>query len=433
MSLQDDNENLKIVSGEELIKSLLVNETEDDSIKWDNEFESDHESDPTLITIQTHDKRFHADDVGAISLLTSYYNNQPNTNVTLIRSRDKSLLETSDIIVDVGGIYNPDTHRYDHHQEECNETFFEFGKIPMSSIGMVWKHFGKELLGLYIQAQVEFAGIDFGIDFDVDYENKLHDLHGVIYSKIILEIDAHDNGVVMIEGGKRNFWSNMNISSIIGSLNTSNINDEVEQMKAFEKAVSLFGTVFEIKLREVIRKYFDYNASYEIVKTHLENIPYNREYLIITTEKIDTIYKCLNKLDPNYQIKFLIFHNPEEDKNITIRTRSTPENFFVPIIPLLSEKILKDRLGDNSDDLIFVHKNLFIAKTTTIESAFAIVGHSLIENSKYIRSSETVPQSYLNLNNLKPRGIGEWLLTGAMAAGGLVLAGVLLKNNESLE
>jgi len=32
------------------------------------------------------------------------------------RTRDASELAECDVVVDVGAVYNPDTHRYDHHQ-----------------------------------------------------------------------------------------------------------------------------------------------------------------------------------------------------------------------------------------------------------------------------------------------------------------------------
>ena len=32
------------------------------------------------------------------------------------RTRDPKVLEQCDVVVDVGGVYDPDTHRYDHHQ-----------------------------------------------------------------------------------------------------------------------------------------------------------------------------------------------------------------------------------------------------------------------------------------------------------------------------
>ncbi len=34
----------------------------------------------------------------------------------VFRTRDPALLAVCDIVVDVGGVYDPATHRYDHHQ-----------------------------------------------------------------------------------------------------------------------------------------------------------------------------------------------------------------------------------------------------------------------------------------------------------------------------
>lgn len=37
-------------------------------------------------------------------------------DATLVRTRDPKKLEECDIIIDVGGVYDPSAHRYDHHQ-----------------------------------------------------------------------------------------------------------------------------------------------------------------------------------------------------------------------------------------------------------------------------------------------------------------------------
>jgi uncharacterized UPF0160 family protein len=36
--------------------------------------------------------------------------------IELIRTRDPQELEKCDVVVDVGGVYDHNTHRYDHHQ-----------------------------------------------------------------------------------------------------------------------------------------------------------------------------------------------------------------------------------------------------------------------------------------------------------------------------
>lgn len=35
----------------------------------------------------------------------------------IVRSRDQAVLDTCDLVVDVGGVYEPSRHRYDHHQK----------------------------------------------------------------------------------------------------------------------------------------------------------------------------------------------------------------------------------------------------------------------------------------------------------------------------
>jgi uncharacterized UPF0160 family protein len=38
------------------------------------------------------------------------------SDAEIIRTRDENVLKTCDIVVDVGGKYEPSSHRYDHHQ-----------------------------------------------------------------------------------------------------------------------------------------------------------------------------------------------------------------------------------------------------------------------------------------------------------------------------
>lgn len=311
------------------------------------------------ITIVTHDKRFHADDVASVSLLTSLYSNM-DYEVKLIRTRDPELWKKADILVDVGGVYDPDEGKFDHHQTSCNDTFSPSCKIPMSSVGMVWKHYGQLILEKFnenLEAE--------------DIEN----LHSEIYYKTILELDGHDNGILPIEGGTKNYNINMTIGSIISSLNSESRDDEDDQMNRFREAVRLFGELFEIKFNDIISKYLDYKRNLEIIRKHITS----EEYIHIPI-KTNTIYRCLNEVDREEKIKFLILSS-ENDKDFTVRTRNK-SNSFSPMIPLINEVSAKKLLDD---DLVFIHKNLFIGKTKTLESAILLVKASLKshQNFKY--------------------------------------------------
>ena len=62
------------------------------------------------------------------------------------RSRDPEVWKDADILIDVGGEYDPARHRYDHHQKGFAETFGHGHSIKLSSAGLVYKHFGEKII-----------------------------------------------------------------------------------------------------------------------------------------------------------------------------------------------------------------------------------------------------------------------------------------------
>ncbi len=117
--------------------------------------------------IGTHNGSFHADDVFAVAALSILH---PDYEVR--RSRDQEVWDSCDYLVDVGGFYNHDQKIYDHHFR--NGPTHEDG-LPMSSIGLIWKHYGKEICG----------------------GNKI--ISDRICIQLIRGIDANDNGVVLTQ------------------------------------------------------------------------------------------------------------------------------------------------------------------------------------------------------------------------------------------
>lgn len=78
------------------------------------------------MTIITHDGVFHADEVTAIALLETF---RYSSDVTIKRTRSARAMTSADMLVDVGGVYDPEKKYFDHHQEDYD------GKL--SSAGMV--------------------------------------------------------------------------------------------------------------------------------------------------------------------------------------------------------------------------------------------------------------------------------------------------------
>lgn len=80
-------------------------------------------------TIGTHSGTFHCDEILACYLLSKH----PDfAGHKVLRTRDQSLLDQCDIVVDVGNVFDPSKKRFDHHQNTFHETFSslrpEFGE-----------------------------------------------------------------------------------------------------------------------------------------------------------------------------------------------------------------------------------------------------------------------------------------------------------------
>ena len=87
--------------------------------------------------IITHSGAFHSDEIFATALILMYV----NSNMEIIRTRDKKILETSkkdndSWVIDVGGVHNPDLLNFDHHQKEFEGCWSDGN--PKSSFGLIW-------------------------------------------------------------------------------------------------------------------------------------------------------------------------------------------------------------------------------------------------------------------------------------------------------
>jgi uncharacterized UPF0160 family protein len=116
--------------------------------------------------IVTHNEYFHPDDVFGVAVLQILL--EGKFDVEVVRTRDSKKISKADYVLDVGGVYDPEKKRFDHHQgggagERTNG-------IPYASFGLLWKEYGEEISG----SLEVFEAID---------------------EKLVQPIDAEDNGV----------------------------------------------------------------------------------------------------------------------------------------------------------------------------------------------------------------------------------------------
>lgn len=120
-------------------------------------------------SLGTHSGSFHADEVTATALLIIF---DLVDLSKLVRTRDLDRLDMCEFVCDVGGVYDPNLKRFDHHQSSYTG--------EMASAGMVLKYLHDE----GVMDEALFAALNNGL---------------------ILGVDAHDNGRVTPELGHCSF------------------------------------------------------------------------------------------------------------------------------------------------------------------------------------------------------------------------------------
>ncbi|HEX8788659.1 MAG TPA: MYG1 family protein [Telluria sp.] len=85
--------------------------------------------------IVTHGGKFHADDAWAVATLKVLY-----PDADLVRTRDPAIIATADFVIDVGGVWDPATGRFDHHQKGFSGA--RQSGVPYASAGLVWRDYG---------------------------------------------------------------------------------------------------------------------------------------------------------------------------------------------------------------------------------------------------------------------------------------------------
>jgi len=88
-----------------------------------------------FMLIVTHSGKFHADDAWAVAVLKVLH---PDSQI--VRTRDAAIIEQADFAVDVGGIWDPASGRFDHHQKGFDGA--RQSGVVYASAGLVWREYG---------------------------------------------------------------------------------------------------------------------------------------------------------------------------------------------------------------------------------------------------------------------------------------------------
>jgi uncharacterized UPF0160 family protein len=283
-------------------------------------------------TIVTHNGNFHADDVFSVAALKQIL---PSFN--LIRTRDLAIMAKADIVIDVGGEYDAEAGRFDHHQRGgAGER--ENG-IPYSSFGLIWQKYGLDIC----EGNQEVANaVDAGL---------------------VSTIDAIDCGHV--EG----IYDGISLSQTISMFNPT-WQEDSHFDSCFDEAVEFASRV----LKRFIASSSGGISAKTIVAKAIENAQDPR---VIVLQKYTPWKRTVHALAE----KALYIVYPSQTGQWRIQTVPVEPGSFEDRKPLpkawagLSDKDLQEVTG--IDDAMFCHNGLFIAGAESFESTMKMASIAL--------------------------------------------------------
>jgi uncharacterized UPF0160 family protein len=280
--------------------------------------------------IVTHHGVFHADDVFAVATLLLRV-----PHAKWIRTRDPNVVEAADIVVDVGGVYDPERGRFDHHQRDCTESWPN--GIKKSSFGMVWSQVGRALCS----------------------SDSVFD---TVTRELVMPIDASDNGQALTKGAVDVFEGvrSLSLSAVIATMN----GDDGQFDVRFARAVA-FAQDF---LRDVIARAAAREAAKDVVLTAIQAA--GAEAPVVVLPRFVPWQETLVRAAPS--ALFVVF--PAETGD-TWMVQSVP----VAVGSFQARKLLPESWAGLRDaafsqvagvpDGVFCHQGRFICGARSLESA----------------------------------------------------------------
>ncbi|MCX6751783.1 MAG: MYG1 family protein [Candidatus Nomurabacteria bacterium] len=296
-----------------------------------------------MVKLVTHNGSFHADDVFAAATL-SLMLEKKGESFEIIRTRNHEIIKEGDYVFDVGGTYDADANRFDHHQiggagkRPVLPSLGGENGIEYASFGLVWKKFGKELTG----------------------SDKIVEL---IDKHIAIPIDASDNGFDLVESKYNALPYSIQhfFESMSPTWRETNITDDEIFLKCIEIAKIVLS-------REIIQARDSILAEEKVISIYQKAT--DKRIIVL-----DENYPYQDILDNLKELLFIIYPRTNDNlwgvkaarKNKT--TFKNRKDFPKSWAGLRDEELQK---VTGVSDAVFCHKALFLAVAKSKEGAIKL-------------------------------------------------------------
>lgn len=310
--------------------------------------------------IGTHDGTFHCDEALAVFMMTRF---DPWKDAQVIRSRDTEALDACDVVLDVSGKYDGKKY-FDHHQRGFDETFDYNHKTKLSSAGLVFKHFGKDVIENTSTIKRDDKSMDL--------------IWKKVYDEFIEGIDANDNGISAYGTLEPTFKTALSLPSMVAHLNPrwNEPYDNKTQDEKFFKAVVLVG-------HHLLDRISYYTESWLPARSGVHSAVTSREIPEIVVFDVflpwkDHLFQIEQELQMENKILYVLYSDGKG-----WRVQAVPKTITSfesrKALPEAWRGVRDEQLSEVSgiDGCIFVHAAGFIGGNKTKEGALEMAKKAL--------------------------------------------------------
>jgi len=309
-----------------------------------------------------HDGQFHADDVFVAAVLGIL-----SPGAILYRGRNTELLKLAAFVADVGGVWDEEANRYDHHQWGPRDWEKGVGVrpngVPYASFGLVWRHLGFafDVIGSVLQGGDSYREVARLVD-----------------ERLVQAVDAADVAwQTRGTGVSADTTPRYSVSAAISAFNPG-WNETEETEAAFVRAVEFASQILR---REIARAYGEVLAVAQVRAALAQQA--NEPAILVLNHFVPWQATVIAEA-PDCQ--FVVF--PSEDGQWRVQVVPQALDSFEPRRPLpaawgakrgadLAAAVRADGgiLGD--EEAVFCHAGRFICGATSFEGAMQMARTAL--------------------------------------------------------
>ncbi|RZI44404.1 MYG1 family protein [Herbaspirillum sp. HC18] len=307
--------------------------------------------------IATHSGKFHADDVFAVAVLDIVF-----PGCELVRTRDPERIRDADFAVDVGGIWDAQAGRFDHHQKGFAEA--RQSGVIYASAGLAWKTHGARCVARLAErhsgralSETDARQIAYAIDAD-----------------LVQYLDMSDTGAA------KNAPGGYGLSAVISGFNTTWLEEQQAGSADAAEAIRLRqfrqATAF---MSDILANQVKYRVGSLLALEQVRSAQALEEGRLLYLENTALPWTSVVRNEMP-KVLFVIGYSLADDRYMLHTVPASPDTFESRAdLPAAWAGLQGEELAAVTGvaDAVFCHNNLFIAAARSFDGALAMARQAL--------------------------------------------------------